>query len=44
MRESPSSTNQEIPAFAGMTEKDSFHTGSYAGISFQYHFMGFIQW
>ncbi|MCX6154972.1 MAG: hypothetical protein NT007_12520 [Candidatus Kapabacteria bacterium] len=36
MRESPSSTNQEIPACAGMTEKDSFYTGSHAGIPIQY--------
>ncbi|MCX6154038.1 MAG: hypothetical protein NT007_07760 [Candidatus Kapabacteria bacterium] len=33
MQESPSSIKQELPAFAGMTEKDSFHTVSFVGIT-----------
>ncbi|MCX6156324.1 MAG: hypothetical protein NT007_19400 [Candidatus Kapabacteria bacterium] len=33
MRESPSSANQGIPAFAGMTRKGSFHTVSFAGMT-----------
>ncbi|MCX6154722.1 MAG: hypothetical protein NT007_11225 [Candidatus Kapabacteria bacterium] len=34
MQESSSSTNQGIPAFAGMTAIKNFYTSSFTGITF----------